>query len=160
MPNGWRVSSRCECGVRVCEIVYMSSRLTHAEAVGLFDARRRARLDEDTDAHLVLWADDMQIELPGREPVRGKHAYAEIVQQSFARMRPLSWEFHRIVVDYNDEQDHVLSEWSISGELRQIERSVTWRGMSICRIDGGLIQEWREYWDPATLRATASADES
>jgi ketosteroid isomerase-like protein len=101
----------------------MSSRLTHAEAVDLFDARRRAWLDEDTDSYPALWADDMQIEFPGCELVTGKLARAEIVRQSFGRMRPLSWEFHRIVVDYNDEQDHVLSEWTISGELRQMNRA-------------------------------------
>ncbi|MBW2290961.1 MAG: nuclear transport factor 2 family protein [Deltaproteobacteria bacterium] len=129
----------------------MSHRLTHAEAVSLFDARRKAWLEENAEAYLALWAEDMEIEIPGREIVRGKAAYAEMIQQSFATMRPLTWEFHRIVVD----EDHVLSEWTIAGELRRIERSVTWRGMSTCRIAGGLIQVWREYWDPAALRTTA-----
>ena len=90
----------------------------------------------------------MEIEIPGREIVRGKAACAEMIQRSFATMRPLTWEFNRIVVD----EDHVLSEWTIAGELRRIERSVTWRGMSICRIAGGLIHEWREYWADSSDR--------
>ena len=130
--------------------------LTRAETVSLFEARRKAWLEEDAESYLALWSEDMKIELPGREGIRGKAAYTEVIHQSFAAMRPLAWEFHRIAVD----DDHVLSEWTISGELRRTGRTVTWRGMSICRVAGGLIQEWREYWDPATLRATASADES
>ena len=125
------------------------SHLTRAEAVSLFEARRKAWLDEDAETYLALWSDDMVIELPGREELRGKLAYTELIHQSFAAMRPLAWEFHRIVVD----GDHVLSEWTITGELRRTGRTVTWRGMSICRVTGGLIQAWREYWDPAVLRS-------
>jgi limonene-1,2-epoxide hydrolase len=47
--------------------------------------------------------------------------------------------------------DHVLSEWTIAGEERASAKLVRWRGMAICRIEGGLIHEWREYWDPAAL---------
>jgi len=45
----------------------------------------------------------------------------------------------------------VLSEWTIAGETRATSKLVRWRGMAICRIEGGLIREWREYWDPAAL---------
>jgi len=118
-------------------------------AVELFERRRRAWLDEDAEAYLGLWAEDMVIELPGRDqPIRGRADYAVLVERSFARMRPLAWEFHRLAVD----GDHVLSEWTLRGELRTSGRAVAWRGMSICRVEGGLIREWREYWDPAALR--------
>ena len=86
--------------------------------------------------------------LPGRaEPIRGKAAYAKLVTGSFLRLRPVSWEFHRLAVD----GDHVLSEWTIAGEERASGRLVCWRGMAICRVAGGVIHEWREYWDPAAL---------
>jgi len=88
------------------------------------------------------------MQLPGRaDPIRGKTLYAKLVTASFARLRPVSWQFHRLAVD----GDYVLSEWTIAGEARASGRTVRWRGMSICRIADGVIQEWREYWDPAQL---------
>ena len=125
------------------------SDLTKAEAVSLFEARRKAWLEENAQAYMALWAEDMEIELHGREALHGKAAYAEMIQESYAALQPVAWEFHRIVAD----GDHVLSEWTISGKLRHNGQTVSWRGMSICRIAEGLIQEWREYWDPAALRA-------
>jgi len=47
----------------------MSRPLTHAEVVGLFDARRKTWLDEIADAHLALKAEDMEIPNRGRTPV-------------------------------------------------------------------------------------------
>jgi ketosteroid isomerase-like protein len=86
--------------------------------------------------------------LPGRvEPIRGKAAFASLVEASFRRLRPVAWEFHRLAVD----GDHVLSEWTLSGEVRRSGQPLRWRGMAICRIADGLIWEWREYWDPAQL---------
>lgn len=123
--------------------------LERAEVEALFERRRSAWLAEDSDTYLSLWAEDMEIELPGRpEPIRGRDAYAEIVASSFASLRPISWEFHRLAVD----GDHVLSEWTIAGELRSTGKAVRWRGMAICHVDQGLIRVWREYWDPAALR--------
>ncbi len=123
--------------------------LTRSNVEDLFERRRDAWLKEDTESYLALWAEDMLIELPGRkEPIRGRDAYAEIVDKAFASLRPVSWEFHRLAVD----GDHVLSEWTISGEVRASGKAATWRGMAICRIEDGLLKEWREYWDPASLR--------
>lgn len=122
--------------------------LTAEDARALFERRRAAWLAEDAAAYLALFADDLVIHLPGRaEPIRGKPAYAKLVSASFARLRPVAWEFHRLAVD----GDHVLSEWTIAGAERASGRAVRWRGMAICRVEGGLIQEWREYWDPAQL---------
>ena len=122
--------------------------LEAAEARALFERRRAAWLAEDAAGYLALFADELVMHLPGRaEPIRGKAAYGELVAASFARLRPVSWEFHRLAVD----GDHVLSEWTIAGEERVSGRPVRWRGMSICRVAGGVIHEWREYWDPAQL---------
>jgi len=127
--------------------------LSAAEARALFERRRAAWLAEDAAGYLSLFADDMVMHLPGRpEPIRGKVAYAKLVAGSFARLRPVSWEFHHLAVD----GDHALSEWTIAGEERVSGRPVRWRGMAICRIAGGVIHEWREYWDPAELRLTQS----
>ena len=122
--------------------------VTTEEARALFERRRAAWLAEDAAAYLALFADELVMYLPGRaEPIRGKAAYTKLVAGSFARLRPVSWEFHRLAVD----GDHVLSEWTIAGADRASGRRVRWRGMSICRIAGGVIHEWREYWDPAAL---------
>jgi ketosteroid isomerase-like protein len=118
------------------------------DARALFERRRAAWLAEDAVGYLALFADALVMQLPGRaEPIRGKAAYARLVAASFARLRPVSWEFHRLAVD----ADHVLSEWTIAGEERASGRAVRWRGMSICRVEAGVIHEWREYWDPAAL---------
>ncbi len=122
--------------------------MSPAEARSLFEVRRTAWLAEDIEAYLALWAGDLVIELPGRsEPVRGKTAYRRVVESSFRFLRAVRWDFHRIAVD----GDHVLSEWTIAGEVRATGTPIAWRGMAICRIENGLIQEWREYWDPAQL---------
>ena len=125
------------------------SKLTRRDVEDLFDRRRQAWLASDDDAYMALWADDMTIELPGHtEPIVGKPAYAELIARSSKNMRPISWEFHALAID----GDRVLAEWTLSGELRAAKKVVTWRGMSICRLEDGLIKEWREYWDPASLR--------
>ena len=123
-------------------------RLDDAEAHALFERRRAAWLAEDAASYLALFSDELVMHLPGRaEPIRGKAAYEKLALGSFARLRPVSWEIHRLAVD----GDHVLSEWTITGEERASGRLVRWRGMAICRIEVGLIHEWREYWDPAAL---------
>jgi len=122
--------------------------LTRAEAEALFERRRRAYLAEDLEAYLALWTEDMTIELPAREPVRGKAAYRKLVEQSFAALRPCRFDFHRLATD----GDHVLAQWTIRAERRADGRSVQWDGMSVCRICDGLIHHWREYWNPEDLR--------
>jgi ketosteroid isomerase-like protein len=125
------------------------STLTRERAALLFERRRKAWLASDAEAYLELWSDDMTIELPNRgEPIRGKPAYAELIRESMAHLRPIAWEFHALAVD----GDRVLAEWTIEGEFTRTSRRVAWRGMSICRIADGRICEWREYWDPAALR--------
>ncbi len=125
--------------------------LTRGEAEVLFEKRRTAYLAEDVEGYLALWAEDMVIELPGREPVRGKTAYRKLVQQSLDVLRPLSFTFHRLAIDGN----YVLAEWTIAGERRKDGGPIQWRGMSTCQIEDGLIRLWREYWDPADFRRAA-----
>jgi ketosteroid isomerase-like protein len=122
--------------------------LSRETAIELFERRRQAWLSGDTDAYLDLWSDDMVIEIPGRDaPIAGQERYARLVEASMRRMQPIGWDFHSLAVD----EDRVLAEWTIEGEVRDAGRRVRWRGMSICRIREGLICEWREYWDPARL---------
>ena len=127
----------------------MGGSISRREAEALFERRRRAWLASDAEAYLALWADDMRIALPGREPIRGKAAYAHLIERSMQSMRPVSWEFHHLAVD----GDRVLAEWTIEGEYVAHAKSVRWSGMSVCRIEDGLIHEWREYWDPSAVRA-------
>lgn len=123
--------------------------ISSTEARELFERRKRAWLDEDAQAYLELWSDEMVIEIPGRaEPIRGKSAYAKLIQESMRAMRPVAWEFHSLAVD----GDRVLAEWTIESEYREAARRIRWRGMSICRVEDGLIREWREYWDPGAMR--------
>ncbi|MBW1884128.1 MAG: nuclear transport factor 2 family protein [Deltaproteobacteria bacterium] len=103
----------------------------------------------DAAAYLALWSEEMVIHLPGREePIAGKAAYAKMIDESMAEMRPIAWEFHSIAID----GERVLAEWTIKGEYIKASKAVSWRGMSICTIRDGLIVHWREYWDPAALR--------
>ena len=126
--------------------------LTRVEVEDLFERRRCAWLEGDAAGYMALWADDMQIHLPGRSnPIYGKTEYAKVIEQSNKNMLPISWEFHRLAID----GDHVLSEWTISGKVRQTGKTLTWRGMGICIIEDGLICVWREYWDPALLKRQA-----
>ena len=131
-----------------------SSTLSRDEALQLFERRRTAWLAEDVAGYLALWREDLVIELPGRsEPVRGLTAYERVVRRSFEHIRPVAWTYHHLAVD----ADHVLSEWTIEGELRSAGSPVSWRGMAVCRLAGGRIARWREYWDPAALRAQLEA---
>jgi uncharacterized protein (TIGR02246 family) len=121
---------------------------THAEAVALFERRRRAWLGEDVDAYLALWADDMTFQSPAHaEPLRGREAFAALVRQSLAFARPLSFDFTHVAVD----GPIVLAEWRIAIERRDGGRRIAWEGMSVAEIRDGLIHRWREYWNPADL---------
>ncbi|MAG34565.1 MAG: hypothetical protein CL908_27155 [Deltaproteobacteria bacterium] len=123
--------------------------LTRSEVEDLFNRRRAAWMASDAAAYIALWSDEMVIHLPGRaEPVVGKPAYAKMIDQSMAQMRPIAWEFHSLALD----GERVLAEWTITGEYIEACREVSWRGMSICTLRDGLIVHWREYWDPAALR--------
>ncbi|MBM4265966.1 MAG: nuclear transport factor 2 family protein [Deltaproteobacteria bacterium] len=127
----------------------MPEMLTRDEAVLLFDRRRRAWLDGDLDAYLALFAENLVFLSPVHaEPLRGRAAFAELVRGSFARMQPLSFDFREIAV----QGDAVLAEWRIETELRDGGRRIAWDGMSICRIENGEIQYWREYWNPGDLK--------
>jgi uncharacterized protein (TIGR02246 family) len=124
--------------------------LKREDVVALFDRRRKAWLENDEEAYMALWAEDMTIELPGHaDPIVGREAYASLIAQSTKNMRPISWEFHSLALD----GDRVLAAWTLSGEFRATGKTHSWRGMSICRLESGLIKEWREYWDPASLRS-------
>jgi len=121
---------------------------THAEATALFDRRRLAWLREDLDGYLALWADDMTFGSPIHpDPLRGKPAFAELVRRSSATSKPLRFDVAHLAVD----GDMVLAEWSIAITHRESGRIVAWNGMSVARYRGDLIQEWREYWNPAAL---------
>ncbi len=124
------------------------SPLTREAVTAIFDRRRLAWLESDAEAYMALWVDDMRIELPGRDPIVGKHAYAKLIDESMRSMRPKDWVFHHLAID----GDHVLAEWTIEGEFIANSKRVRWRGMSVSRMQGGLICEWREYWDPSAMR--------
>jgi uncharacterized protein (TIGR02246 family) len=122
--------------------------LSLADARRLFDRRREAWLAADLDAYLALFADDLQITMPGRaEPLRGIEPYRKLVARSFEWARPASFEFHHLAV----AGDTVLAEWTISVARRDTGATVEWRGMSVCEIRAGRIAWWREYWDPASI---------
>lgn len=122
--------------------------LSHADAVALFDRRRRAWLAEDLEAYLALWAEDMRFQSPVHaEPLQGRPAFAELVRLSSAMSRPLRFDFTHIAV----QGDVVLAEWRIAIERRDGGRRVEWWGMSMAEVRDGLIQTWREYWNPADV---------
>lgn len=122
--------------------------LTLEVAGDLFERRRRAWLDEDLDAYLALWAEDMTFGSPVHpEPLRGRAAFAELLRRSAERVRPRRFDFQHLAV----RGDVVLAEWTIEIENRADGRVLAYDGMSVARIRDGLIVEWREYWNPADL---------
>ena len=123
---------------------------SYSEAVELFESRRRAWLNEDPDAYLAMWAEDMTFQSPVHdEPLRGKQSYAELIRRSLTMVRPLAFSVEHIAI--HDEL--VLAEWQAEIEWRADGRRSTWRGMSVCEIRDGLITTWREYWNPADFGA-------
>ena len=121
---------------------------THDEAVALFERRRRAWLDENTEAYLALWAEDVSFRSPVHaEPLRGRAAFADLVRQSIGFSRPVQFDFHHIAV----AGPMVLAEWTIAIERRADGRRMVWDGMSVAEIRDGLILSWREYWNPNDL---------
>lgn len=128
--------------------------MTHSldDARAVFDRRRAAWLAEDVDGYLDCWVDDLVLETPGREPVRGRAAYTEMVQQSFSWAKPRAFEFHHLAV----EGDVVFADWTISVARRTDGVVVEWRGMSVAELRDGRIVWWREYYDdPAALARAA-----
>ncbi len=81
------------------------------------------------------------------EPLHGRAAYAALVRQSFAMMRPVRFEVHHLAVDGVT----TLAEWTITVARRADGQEVTWRGMSVAELRDGLIVWWREYWNPLAL---------
>ena len=118
------------------------------EAERLFNKRVEAWLSEDLDAYMDMFAEDLLMQTPMGEPVRGRAAYRELVRRSLRHVRPLSFEVHEIAV----HGSMVLAEWTQTHELRANRRRLRYRGMSICEMRDGLIRSWREYYDPADLQ--------
>jgi limonene-1,2-epoxide hydrolase len=121
----------------------------------VFAQRVGAWLAEDVDAYLGCWHDDLSITVPSRDaPIVGVGAYRELVEQSFAWARPLSFEVHHLAID----GDLVLAEWTIRVARRSDEVVHEWSGMSVCEVRDGRITWWREYHraPPAPVPASAS----
>jgi ketosteroid isomerase-like protein len=124
--------------------------VTHAEATALFDRRREAWLREDLPAYLACFAEDLVFGSPVHDPpLRGRRAFAGLVERSSGALRPVSFDVHGLAVD----GDLVLAEWTIVVESRADGRRVRWRGMSTAVYRDGRIASWREYWNPADLAA-------
>ena len=121
-------------------------------AHAVFDRRRAAWLAEDVDGYLDCWVDDLVLETPGREPVRGRDAYEAMVRQSFAWAKPNAFEFHHIAVG----GDIVFADWTISVERRHDAKVIEWRGMSVAELRDGRIVWWREYYDDPQALAKAA----
>jgi ketosteroid isomerase-like protein len=122
--------------------------LTYESACELFERRRLAWLREDLEEYFSLWAEEMTFRSPAHpQPLRGKPAFAELVRLSMGMMQPVSFEVKGLAV----QGDLLFAEWRIAARHRASKRVIEWEGMSSARIDGGLITEWREYWNPADL---------
>ena len=127
--------------------------LTRAEGAALFDRRREAWLSEDRDAYLACWSDDMTFRSPMHDPpLIGRAAYAELVAQSAAVMRPLAFDVHHLAA----VGDAILAEWTIHMAARASGREASWDGMSRAEYRDGLIVAWREYWSPADVQAASA----
>jgi limonene-1,2-epoxide hydrolase len=121
---------------------------TWEEAVDLFERRRKAWLAEDLETYLSLWDNDMSFQSPvHEEPLEGKAAYEELVRRSADFVKPLAFDVVSLAVN----GELVLAEWRITIEWRMQDTTVSYSGMSRCRIRNGLITEWREYWNAGDM---------
>jgi len=111
------------------------------DARSVFARRVAAWLAEDVDAYLACWHDDMELTLPGGKVVRGVDRYRTLVERSFARAAPVSFDVHALAVD----GDRVLSDWTIRARRREDGVVVSWQGLSICELRDGRITWWREH---------------
>jgi ketosteroid isomerase-like protein len=112
------------------------------EAERVFERRVRAWLEQDVDAYLACWHDDMAITLPGRDAALvGLAAYRQLVERSFAWAQPVSFDVHALAV----AGDVVLAEWTLRARRRDDGVTVEWSGMSACEMRDGRICWWREY---------------
>ena len=122
--------------------------MTRDEALELFARRRDAWLASDLDAYLALFAPDLIFQSPHHpEPLRGRDAFAALARRSAEHLEPRLFEFTHLAV----HGDVVLAEWRIAAEHRVSRRTIEWWGMSVCTIRDGMIQSWREYWNPADV---------
>ena len=80
-------------------------------------------------------------------PLRGREAFAQLVRQSMAIMRPVAFDVRHLAV----QGKTLLAEWKIAAVHRESGQRVEWEGMSVAEIDDGRITRWREYWNPADL---------
>ena len=126
--------------------------LTREQALDLFARRRDAWLASDLEAYLALFATDLVFQSPSHaEPLRGRDAFEKLVRSSNAAIEPKLFEFAQLAV----HGDVVLAEWRIAAEHRASHRRIEWWGMSVCTIRDGVIQSWREYWNPADVAGAA-----
>lgn len=122
--------------------------LTLDEASAIFERRRASWLAADFDTYLDCFGENLVIELPTREPIHGREAYAKVARRSLEFTEPRDFMFHHIAVS----GDIVLAEWTISVSRRDTGAVVSWDGMSVCTIVDGRITWWREYYaDPDAL---------
>ena len=122
--------------------------LTAAQADALFARRRDAWLNEDLDAYLACWAEEMTFASPVHpDGLRGREAYASLIRASAGTVRPVRFDIAHLAV----RGDVVLAEWEIEAEHRASGARLRWRGMSAAEYRDGLIVWWREYWNPSAL---------
>lgn len=117
------------------------------EAHRLFARRLDAWVAEDRAGYLACWAPDMVFSSPVHREIRGRAAYAALVDRSATATRPLRYRIRELAV----RGDVVLAEWTMAITMRSDGRVLEWDGASACEIRDGLITWWREYWNPAAL---------
>ena len=106
----------------------------------VFARRVAAWLDEDVDAYLACWHDDMEITMPSGT-VTGIDAYRRLVEGSFRWAAPVSFDVHHLAVD----GPCVLADWTIRARRRADGVTVEWHGLSVCELRDGRITWWREH---------------
>src|SRR2546427_12790569 len=117
--------------------------LSHEDALGLFERRRRAWLDADLDGYLALWTEDMTFQSPlHAEPLRGRDAFAELVARSLATARPVRFDLEHLAV----WGDVVLAEWCIAIERRGSGGGGGGGGLWVAPMGGGRLAPRRRDW--------------
>jgi ketosteroid isomerase-like protein len=112
-----------------------------------FMARVDAWLAGDLESYMNCWSEDLVMELPTGRSV-GKERYRKLVKAGFAWAEPVSFDIHHMAFEEradDGEPDVVMADWTIRSRRREDGVTIGWRGLSVCAIQDGHINWWREH---------------
>jgi steroid delta-isomerase-like uncharacterized protein len=110
----------------------------------------------DLSHHGEFIHSDIELHMPGREPVAGLDGYLAMMEANYAGMP----DFHVVLDDQFATDDRVVCRWRISGTqngelfgLPPTGRRIEFAGVSVWEFDGGKARRGWSYPDIAAVMA-------